>query len=46
MILINLGALMYLWDINLNAISLVNLIMAVGIRWGVIGGRGVHHDMV
>ncbi|CAH0564150.1 unnamed protein product, partial [Brassicogethes aeneus] len=31
MILVNLGGLMYWWDISLNAISLVNLVMAVGI---------------
>ena len=27
----NLCGLMYIWDITLNAISLVNLVMAVGI---------------
>ncbi|KAK6628499.1 hypothetical protein RUM43_002314 [Polyplax serrata] len=31
MIIINLGGLMYWWDIGLNAVSLVNLVMAVGI---------------
>merc|ERR1719483_180940 len=31
LILINLGALMYWWNITLNAVSLVNLVMAVGI---------------
>lgn len=31
MIVTNLLGLMYLWDISLNAISLVNLVMAVGI---------------
>ncbi|XP_042228595.1 NPC intracellular cholesterol transporter 1-like [Homarus americanus] len=31
MILVNLGGLMYWWDISLNAVSLVNLVMAVGI---------------
>ncbi|XP_064102738.1 NPC intracellular cholesterol transporter 1-like [Macrobrachium nipponense] len=31
MILADLGGLMYWWDISLNAISLVNLVMAVGI---------------
>ena len=31
LILTNLGGLMYLWDISLNAISLVNLIVAIGI---------------
>jgi len=31
MIITNLTGLMYIWDINLNAISLVNLVMAVGI---------------
>lgn len=31
MILINLGGMMYWWDITLNAVSLVNLVMAVGI---------------
>lgn len=31
MIIINIGALMYFWSISLNAISLVNLVMAVGI---------------
>lgn len=31
MIIINLGGLMYWWHITLNAISLVNLVMAVGI---------------
>ena len=30
-ILVNLGSLMYWWDITLNAVSLVNLVMAVGI---------------
>ncbi|XP_030383524.1 NPC intracellular cholesterol transporter 1 [Scaptodrosophila lebanonensis] len=31
MIVINLSGLMYYWDISLNAVSLVNLVMAVGI---------------
>jgi Niemann-Pick C1 protein len=31
LILTDLGGLMYLWDITLNAVSLVNLVMAVGI---------------
>ncbi|CAG0894761.1 unnamed protein product [Darwinula stevensoni] len=31
MILINIGAVMYLWNITLNAVALVNLVMAVGI---------------
>ncbi|CAD7086055.1 unnamed protein product [Hermetia illucens] len=31
MIVINIGGLMYYWDISLNAVSLVNLVMAVGI---------------
>ncbi|XP_066248348.1 NPC intracellular cholesterol transporter 1 isoform X3 [Euwallacea similis] len=31
MILVNLGGLMYWWYITLNAVSLVNLVMAVGI---------------
>ncbi|XP_031634860.1 NPC intracellular cholesterol transporter 1 isoform X2 [Contarinia nasturtii] len=31
MIVVNLGGLMYFWDISLNAVSLVNLVMAVGI---------------
>lgn len=31
MITINLGGLMYFWNISLNAVSLVNLVMAVGI---------------
>jgi Niemann-Pick C1 protein len=31
MIVINLGGLMYHWSISLNAVSLVNLVMAVGI---------------
>lgn len=31
MIVINIGGLMYLWNISLNAVSLVNLVMAVGI---------------
>ncbi|XP_046440760.1 NPC intracellular cholesterol transporter 1-like isoform X2 [Daphnia pulex] len=31
MILVDLFGLMYLWDITLNAVSLVNLVMAVGI---------------
>lgn len=31
MIVINLGGLMYYWNISLNAVSLVNLVMAVGI---------------
>jgi len=31
LILLNLGALMYWWHITLNAVSLVNLVMAVGI---------------
>ena len=31
LILINLGAMMYWWNITLNAVSLVNIVMAVGI---------------
>lgn len=31
MIVVNLGGLMYFWRITLNAVSLVNLVMAVGI---------------
>merc|ERR1712062_412915 len=31
MILMNMCGLMYIWDITLNAVSLVNLVMAVGI---------------
>jgi len=31
LILVNLGGLMYWWHITLNAVSLVNLVMAVGI---------------
>lgn len=31
LIVLNLGALMYWWHITLNAVSLVNLVMAVGI---------------
>lgn len=31
LILTNLGGLMYLWSISLNALSLVNLIVAIGI---------------
>lgn len=31
MIVINLGGLMYWWNISLNAVSLVNLVMSVGI---------------
>ena len=31
LILIDLGGMMYAWDIPLNAVSLVNLVMAVGI---------------
>ncbi|XP_063702707.1 NPC intracellular cholesterol transporter 1 [Culicoides brevitarsis] len=31
MIVINIGGLMYYWSISLNAVSLVNLVMAVGI---------------
>lgn len=31
MIVINIGGLMYMWNISLNAVSLVNLVMAVGI---------------
>ncbi|XP_005097476.1 NPC intracellular cholesterol transporter 1 [Aplysia californica] len=31
MILVDLMGMMYLWDIDLNALSLVNLIMAIGI---------------
>ncbi|XP_017858960.1 PREDICTED: Niemann-Pick C1 protein [Drosophila arizonae] len=31
MIVINLGGLMYYWNISLNAVSLVNLVMAIGI---------------
>lgn len=30
-IVINLGGLMYFWSVSLNAVSLVNLVMAVGI---------------
>jgi Niemann-Pick C1 protein len=30
-IIVNLGGLMYWWNITLNAVSLVNLVMAVGI---------------
>lgn len=36
MILINLGGLMYWWDISLNAVSLVNLVMVS--LWLVRGG--------
>ncbi|KAK0166490.1 hypothetical protein PV328_004905 [Microctonus aethiopoides] len=31
MILVNIGGLMYWWNISLNAVSLVNLVMAIGI---------------
>lgn len=31
MVLVNMGGLMYWWSIQLNAVSLVNLVMAVGI---------------
>lgn len=31
MIVVNLGGMMYWWNIQLNAVSLVNLVMAVGI---------------
>merc|ERR1712080_188984 len=31
MILVDLGGLMYYWNINLNALSLLNLVMASGI---------------
>ncbi|KAM3957916.1 Niemann-Pick type C-1a isoform 1-T1 [Aphomia sociella] len=31
MIVVNLGGIMYVWGISLNAVSLVNLVMAVGI---------------
>lgn len=31
MITVNMFGMMYLWDINLNAVSLVNLVMSVGI---------------
>ena len=31
MILTNMGGLMYMWGISLNALSLVNLIVAIGI---------------
>ncbi|KAK5648998.1 hypothetical protein RI129_003890 [Pyrocoelia pectoralis] len=31
MIVVNMGGLMYIWNITLNAVSLVNLVMAVGI---------------
>lgn len=31
MIVVNLGGLMYYWNISLNAVSLVNLVMAIGI---------------
>ena len=31
MILVDLGAVMFYWDITLNAVSLVNIVMAVGI---------------
>ena len=31
MIVVNMCGLMYVWDITLNAVSLVNLVMAVGI---------------
>ena len=31
MIVVNLGGLMFYWNISLNAVSLVNLVMAVGI---------------
>ena len=32
LILLNLGSLMYWWSVSLNAISLANLVMTVGIR--------------
>merc|ERR1719347_594356 len=32
LILVDLGCLMYVWDVTLNAVSLVNLVMAVGIN--------------
>lgn len=31
MIVVNIGGLMYFWNVSLNAVSLVNLVMAVGI---------------
>ncbi|KAB0803649.1 hypothetical protein PPYR_00619 [Photinus pyralis] len=31
MIIVHMGGLMYIWNITLNAVSLVNLVMAVGI---------------
>lgn len=31
MVVVNLGGLMYWWNVSLNAVSLVNLVMAVGI---------------
>lgn len=31
MIIVDLGGVMYFWDISMNAVSLVNLVMAVGI---------------
>ena len=31
MLLVDMFGVMYLWDISLNAVSLVNLVMAVGI---------------
>ncbi|KAF2904777.1 hypothetical protein ILUMI_01402 [Ignelater luminosus] len=31
MIVVNMGGLMYIWNITLNAVSLVNLVMAIGI---------------
>jgi len=31
MIIVDLGGLMYFWDITLNAVSLVNIVMSVGI---------------
>ncbi|XP_075217206.1 Niemann-Pick type C-1a isoform X2 [Lycorma delicatula] len=31
MIIIDIGGLMYFWDVSLNAVSLVNLVMAIGI---------------
>lgn len=31
MITLNMGGMMYIWNISLNAISLVNLVVCVGI---------------
>ena len=36
MILTDMFGLMYWWSIQLNAVSLVNLVMAVGIRHGLV----------